>query len=53
MAKEEHSHWSKYHSRVVRILFGSSAFDDTEEYLQLICELDGVIFHEVEVKREA
>lgn len=37
----QHSHWEHHFSRVVKW--------EGEEYLQLICELDGVIFQEIKI----
>ena len=46
--KEKHNHWSRFAHRIEKRLVGGR----NREYLQCICILDGLIFHEVEVKEE-
>jgi hypothetical protein len=45
-----HSHWDKYHTvlRPPQIHFNPNRIDP--EKIQLICLIDGEVFHEVDVK---
>lgn len=49
-----HTHWENYHVRVVpqEAVMTTKGNHLEPEKLQLICIDDGIIFHEVEIKRE-
>ena len=50
MSDLEHSHWDRYHTRIIPEKYIiSGARKIIPEKLQLICINDGVIFHEVDV----
>jgi len=45
MSDGSHSHWEKYLRRIIK--------KGKKEFIQFICEYDGVIFWEVKIKKEA
>jgi len=44
MSDGSHSHWEKYLRRIIK--------KGKKEFIQFICEYDGVIFWEVKIKKE-
>ena len=54
MSTGEHSHWVDYYTRVIpaQNLISNSGNLIEPEKLQHICHFDGIIFHEVEIKKE-
>ena len=45
MASGEHTHYEKYITRIVK--------RGKNEWLQFICEVDGIVFREVKIVNEA
>lgn len=51
MSSGNHSHWAKYTTRIItKMVYKSGKARRRIETLQLICDHDGIIFHEVEIK---
>ena len=50
MPNEEHSHRDKYITRVItRTLMGGEGNQGVNDFLQKICEQDGVLFEEIKI----
>jgi len=47
--KDNHSHYAKYVTRVVTASRKRPHLNVYKEYLQFICEVDGIIFDEIPI----